>query len=219
MKTYRVLIADDHPLSREAIRSLLEGDSAFDIIGEATDGEEALLLTEKLQPDLVLMDINMPKLDGLLATKQIKRHYPHIRIVILSVSDDVADLFAAIQYGAQGYLLKNLDPDDWLSYLHALLDGNSDFSRELAGRMLHSFKKDEMKDEPSPSVLTPRELEILSCVAAGDTNKQIGERLVITENTVKNHMKNILEKLQVENRVQLAAYAVRNGIFVNREEP
>lgn len=217
MKIYRVLIADDHPLSREAIRSLLEEDSAFQIIGEAADGEEAFKLAEKLQPDLILMDINMPRWDGLNATKQIKRNYPHMKIVILSVSDDVADLFTAIQYGAQGYLLKNLEPDDWISYLHALLDGNADFSRELAGRMLHSFKRDEAIDEPSPSVLTPRELEILRCVAAGDTNKQIGERLVITENTVKNHMKNILEKLQVENRVQLAAYAVRHGLLVTKE--
>lgn len=213
MQQYRVLVADDHPLSRQAIRSLLEGDPAFEIISEATNGEEAFHLAEELQPDLILMDINMPKWDGLKATQQIKRYYPHIRIVILSVSDDVADLFTAIQYGAQGYLLKNLEPDDWLSYLHALLDGQSDFSRELAGKMLHSFKKDDTANEPSPSVLTPRELEIMRCVAVGETNKQIGERLVITENTVKNHIKNILEKLHVENRVQLAAYAVRHRLL------
>lgn len=213
MNQYKVLIADDHPLARKAIRSLLDGDAAFEIIGEASNGEEAYQMAGNLQPDLVLMDINMPRWDGLKATLEIKRTYPHIRIVILSVSDDVADLFTAIQYGAQGYLLKNLEPDDWLSYLHALLDGDTEFSRELAGRMLHSFRKDEELDEPKPTVLTPREKEIVQCVAAGDTNKQIGERLVITENTVKNHIKNVLEKLNVENRVQLAAYAVRHGLI------
>ncbi len=213
MKQYRVLIADDHPLARQAVRSLLEGDHAFQIIAEATDGEEAFRLADQLQPDLVLMDINMPKWDGLKATRQIKRLHPHIRIVILSVSDDVADLFTAIQYGAQGYLLKNLEPDDWISYLYALLEGDAGFSRELAGKMLHSFKKDDLSNEPHPSVLTPREREILKCVAAGDTNKQIGERLVIAENTVKNHIKNVLEKLHLENRVQLAAYAVRHRLI------
>ena len=212
MNPHKVLIADDHPLAREAIRSLLDGDPAFQIIGEAVDGEEAVRLCAELHPNLVLMDINMPRVDGLEATKRIKKTWADIKIVILSVSDDVTNLFTAIRYGAQGYLLKNLEPDDWLTYLHALLDDTSEVPREMAGRLLHHFRSEEQPEEPIPDVLTPRERELLHCVAAGDTNRQIAEKLVIAENTVKNHIKNILEKLDLENRVQLAAYAVRHGL-------
>jgi two-component system, NarL family, nitrate/nitrite response regulator NarL len=213
MNTYHVLIADDHPLAREAIRSLLEGDEAFQIVAEASDGRQAVQFCDEFQPDLVLMDINMPHLNGLEATRQIKKSHPHVKLVILSVSDNVADLFTAIQLGAQGYLLKNLEPDDWLTYLHALLDEDAEIPREMAGRMLHRFQRGgDHPDEVSPDVLTPREREILGQVAEGATNKQIAERLVIAENTVKNHMKNVLEKLHLQNRVQLAAYAVRHGL-------
>lgn len=212
MTPYKVLVADDHPLAREAIRSLLEGDESFQIIAEASDGRQAIQLCDELLPDLVLMDINMPHVNGLEATRQIKKNHPQLKLVILSVSDHVADLFTAIQFGAQGYLLKNLEPDDWLTYLHALLDEDAEIPREMAGRLLHRFQSgaDSQGDVP-PDVLTPREREILAHVAIGATNKQIAQRLIISENTVKNHMKNVLEKLQLQNRVQLAAYAVRYG--------
>lgn len=219
MVQYRVLIADDHPLARKAVRSLLEGDPLFEIVGEATNGQEALVLSGNLQPDLVLMDIHMPVVSGLEATKQIKQVHPHIRIVMLTVSDHAADLFSAIQFGAQGYLLKNMDPDDWLAYLHALLDEDSAVSRRLADKLFHHFRTGAVHDgsssQPDPSILTPRERELVMCVSSGETNKQIAERLIIAENTVKNHLKNILEKLQLENRVQLTAYAVRHGLTHN----
>jgi len=217
---YRVLIADDHPLARKAVTSMLAADSAFEIVGEAVNGEEAVSLCGNLQPDLLLIDINMSPMNGLEATRLIKQRYPHIRVVVLTVSDDVADLFSALQFGAQGYLLKNMDPDDWLSYLHALLDDNSDVARQLADSMFQRFRSvrnqsstgSASANDSSPSVLTAREREIVSFVAIGCNNRQIAERLLIAENTVKNHMKNILEKLQLENRVQLTAYAVRHGI-------
>jgi two-component system, NarL family, nitrate/nitrite response regulator NarL len=212
MTPYHVLIADDHPLARAAISSLLEDDPAFEIVGEATNGQEALDLCAELRPDLVLMDINMPVLNGLEATKRIKKLDSRIKIVILSVSDDVGDLFTAIQFGAQGYLLKNLEPDDWLHYLHGLLDEEAAVPRDFAGRLLHRFRTETVPDEPCPDTLTNREREILLCVAAGGTNRQIAEELVIAENTVKNHVKNMLEKLSLDNRVQLAAYAVRHGL-------
>jgi two-component system nitrate/nitrite response regulator NarL len=210
---YRVLIADDHPMARQAIRSLLEQDASFQIIGEAADGEEAYRLCGRLLPDLVLMDISMPVWDGLKATKAVKKTYPQIKVVILSVSDDVGDLITAIQYGAQGYLLKNLEPEDWLSYLHALLDEDAEIPREMASRLLHRFRSGQAENEPAPDVLTPREKEILLCIATGETNREISEALFISENTVKNHIKNILEKLHLSNRVQLAAYAVRHGLI------
>jgi two-component system, NarL family, nitrate/nitrite response regulator NarL len=212
MKSYRVLVADDHPLARAAIHSLLENDSSFQLVGEAKDGQEAVQLCHQLQPDIVLMDIKMPHMNGLEATRHIKKAYPHIRVVMLSVSDDVGDLIAAIQFGAQGYLLKNLEPEVWLTYLHALLGEDEHVSRQLADQLFHRFHLENRMDEPGIDVLTPREQEILRCVASGETNRQIAERLFISENTVKNHIKNILEKLLLENRVQLAAYAARHGL-------
>lgn len=216
MNPYRVIIADDHPMARLAIRSLLDPDPSFEVIGEAANGEEAFHLCGQLQPDLVLMDINMPKWNGLEATREVKKAYPHIKIVILSVSDDVGDLITAIQFGAQGYLLKNLEPDDWINYLHALLGEDSIPSREMATRLLHHFRQDEQVDELMPEVLTPREREIVMYVGAGNTNREISDALVISENTVKNHIKNILEKLQLVNRVQLAAYAVRHHLLIKK---
>jgi two-component system, NarL family, nitrate/nitrite response regulator NarL len=214
MKPYRVLIADDHPLAREGIRSILEQDQSFLIVGEATNGYEAIDLCEKLQPDLLLLDINMPKLSGLEAVRKIRTSFPNILVVMLTVSDDVKDLFTSIQFGAQGYLLKNMEPEDWVEYLQALLGNQTEIPREIASRLLYRFRSgnNHFHNEPHPNTLTAREREILSRVAAGDTNKQIAHRFDIAENTVKNHIKNLLEKLLLDNRVQLAAYAVRNGL-------
>ncbi|WCK53166.1 response regulator transcription factor [Aneurinibacillus sp. Ricciae_BoGa-3] len=212
MTPYRILIADDHPLARAGVRSVLEADESFMIVGEAENGKRAFELCGELTPDLVLLDINMPVWNGIEAARQIKSAYPHIFTVMLTVSADSKDLFTAIQHGAQGYLLKNMEPDDWLQYLHALLGEEVEISREIAGRLLLHFRRGAASAEPELDTLTPREKEILTWVAAGDTNKQIADRLVIAENTVKNHIKNLLEKLHLNNRVQLAAYAVRHGL-------
>ncbi|NEW08130.1 response regulator transcription factor [Paenibacillus sp. SYP-B3998] len=211
---YRVLIADDHPLARKAIRSMLEPDSAFFIVGEAFNGEEAVLLCNELKPDVVLMDIHMTPVNGLEATRRIKQLHASTRIVMLTVSDDVADLFTALQFGAQGYLLKNMDPDEWLTYLHALLDDNSEVARLMADKLFHRFRAPIRADSigPNPAMLTTREQEITTYVAMGNNNRQIAEILLISEHTVKNHMKNILEKLQFENRVQLTAFAIKFGL-------
>jgi two-component system nitrate/nitrite response regulator NarL len=209
---YRVIIADDHPLARKAVRLLLEQEPEFEIVAEAEDGEQAVELCRELQPDLVLMDIRMPIVTGLEATRRIKQLNPHTRIVMLSVSDDVADLFTAIQNGAQGYLLKNMDPDEWLLYLKGLLDDNSEISRGMADRLFQLFRSAPGQVDAKPSGLSMREGEILACVASGQSNRQIAEQLTITENTVKNHIKNILAKLQLDNRVQLTGYAIRHGL-------
>jgi DNA-binding NarL/FixJ family response regulator len=208
LESYRILIADDHPDARQAILVMLADDPSFLVVGKATNGEEALQLTERLLPDILLIDIKMPILNGLEVTKIIKEKYPLIKVIILSVSDSVEDLFIALQYGAQGYLLKSMDPDDWLNYLHSIIEGSNSAVKSLAGKLFNQFREQGMLN--TPSSLTPREKEILVLVSKGLTNKQVAEQLSIAENTVKNHIKNLLQKLNLENRVQLASYALKN---------
>lgn len=209
MDNYRILIADDHPHARQAIMEMLEEEPSFLIVGQATNGKEAIELCEELLPDILLIDIEMPILNGLEAMKIIKEKYPFMKIIILSVSDHVEDLFTAIQYGAQGYLLKNMDPDDWLQYLRSIVEGTNTAAKDLAGKLLYQFRERDVQNLPAISSLTPREREILLLISKGLTNKQIAEHLYIAENTVKNHVKNLLEKLKLENRVQLASYALK----------
>jgi two-component system nitrate/nitrite response regulator NarL len=211
MKPYRILIVDDHPLARQAVRVLLEDEAEYVIIGEATNGLDAIKACEQLQPDVVLLDIHMPGMNGLETIRLIKEQNARIKVVILSVSDAVTDLFTAIKNGAQGYLLKDMDPMEWVNYLGALLEEDSDIPKLMADRLFYRFKTGlEIKGDPIVQLLTPREHEILALVAKGITNRQIAESLFIAENTVKNHIKNLLEKLSFENRVQLAAFAVKN---------
>lgn len=211
MKPHEVLIADDSARARRAIRLILDGPESFRVVAEATTGTEAIDLARQLMPDIVLMDIHMPQMDGLRATRVIKRELPYIKVVMLSVSDDAADLFEAIRSGAQGYLVKSLDPSDWLSYLQGILDGETPISKVIAQRILSEFRSADKPGGglPEPGLLTQRELEILDFVRTGATNREIATRLFIAENTVKNHLKNIMAKLHIENRVQLAAYAAK----------
>ncbi|WP_055108356.1 response regulator [Paenibacillus ihumii] len=206
----RVLVVDDHPHAREAIAEILSDDESFEIIGYAQNGDEALQQTELWMPDLILMDIHMPGKDGLETTREIKLKYPYVKIVLITVSDDAAHLFEALKQGAQGYLLKNLEPGTWLQYLRAVASDEAPLSSELAYRILQEFplnKKNNSADHP----LTGREREILDWVAKGLTNREIAKELQISDQTVKNHLKNILQKLHLENRVQLTRYALEQG--------
>jgi two-component system, NarL family, nitrate/nitrite response regulator NarL len=146
MDNYRVIIADDHPHARQAIIEMLEEDPSFQIVGQAMNGMEAIDLCEKLLPDILLLDIEMPILNGLEATKIIKEKYPFIKVIILSVSDHIEDLFTAIQYGAQGYLLKNMDPDDWLQYLRSIVDGSDTAARDLTSKLLYQFRERDVQN-------------------------------------------------------------------------
>jgi len=186
---------------------ILESDPAFEVVVEGTSGEEAIVLSDMWMPDLILMDIQMPGIGGLEATKRLKEKYPFIKVVMVTVSDDIAHLFDAIKKGAQGYLLKNLKPETWLEYLKAIAVDEVPMTRELAFRILKELSP--MGTEVSP--LTAREREILGLVAKGMSNKEISSNLDLSEHTVKNHMKNILQKLHLENRVQLARYAYEQG--------
>jgi DNA-binding NarL/FixJ family response regulator len=215
----RVLIADDHPLFRDGLRGLLEV-RGIDVAGEARNGREAVDQARRLQPDVVLMDLDMPELDGLAATRLISAQLPSVKVVILTASEDDANLFEAIKSGAQGYLYKNLDSAEFFRLLEGVADGQPALTPGLARKLLGEFARPASAPPASvaartapPGSLTEREREVLDLLVQGVTsNKELAERLVVTENTVKYHLRNILDKLHVQNRAQVVAFAVRHGM-------
>jgi DNA-binding NarL/FixJ family response regulator len=216
MEMLRVLLVDDHILFRKGVASLLSGRQDVEVVGEAGDGLQAMARARETVPDVILMDIGMPKCSGLEATQLIKREMPHVKIIILTVSDDDRDLFAAIKNGADGYLLKNLEPHQFFDMLEGIRRGEVPMSGVMAAKILQEFRQpDQSLTQPSRTrdELTPREIEVLELVVRGASNKEIAEALSITENTVKIHLRNILEKLHLHNRVQAAVYAVRQGLL------
>ncbi len=209
--TVRVLLADDHALFRDGIASLLATRS-YEVVGQASSGAEAVRLADELKPDLILMDIRMPGQNGLAATRLIKASQPNSRIVILTVSEDDADLFEAIKSGAAGYLPKSLQASQFFELIGAVLRGEAGLTPELASKILHEFARTaEPAAESGPDDLTPREREVLGLVAQGATNAEVAASLVVSENTVKFHMKNILQKLHARNRAEVVAFALRKG--------
>ena len=215
MSPIRVMIVDDQVLFREGLSGLLGSQPDFTVVGEAGDGEEAVALARELSPDLVLMDIRMPKMTGLDATRIIRREVPEAKIVILTVSDDDDDLFEAIKAGAIGYLLKNLKARALFDRVRGAFRGEAALSPLLATRVMEEFARQRRREATSPESpgLTDRERTVLQLVIGGSSNKEIAARLDIAESTVKRHLHNILEKLHLENRVQAAAYAVRKGLI------
>lgn len=221
----RVLIADDHPHAREGMRMILSAEPDFIVVGEASSGEQAIAMSDELQPELVLMDIHMPGLGGLEAVKAIKSAQPQVKIVIVTVSDEPSHLFEALKKGAQGYLLKNLNPSAWRDYLRAVALDEAPLNPDLALSILREFANRKAQQEPgnkerdagNAEGLTPREKELLREVAKGLTNKEVAHSLGLSEHTVKNHLKNILQKLHLDNRVQLTRYAYERGYVDPRE--
>ncbi len=208
----RVLVADDHPLFRDGIVSLLEA-AGFEVVGQVGDGASAVEAAERLSPDLILMDVTMPKLNGIQALSKIKEKKPEVEVVMLTVSDDDEDLSAAAQAGASGYLLKSLDSDEFLSLLEGIKAGEAPLTRRTAARLLRLMSGSASDSRSSTTYLTARELELLGLVADGLPNKAIAQELSISENTVKYHMKNILSKLDVHNRTEAVAQAIRAGLI------
>ena len=216
MKPIRVLVVDDQVLFREGLANLLSSQEDIAAIGDAGDGLEAIEKAHQLQPDLVLMDINMPRLNGLEATRRIRAELPEIKIVILTVSDADDDLFEAIKAGAIGYLLKNLKAQSLFERLRGAMRGEAALSPLLAAKVLEEFARQRQREaqaKDDQGGLTDREREVLQLVMDGASNKDIANTLCIAESTVKRHLHNILEKLHLENRVQAAAYAVRKGLI------
>jgi len=217
----RVLLVDDHGLFLEGLTNLLHA-GGYTVVGAAHDGLEALQLARSLHPEVILMDIRMPHLDGLSATRLIKAEMPEIKIVMLTTSAEDADLFEALKSGASGYLLKNLEPDQLFDYLAGLGRGEAPLSRELSALLLREFARQaNVLDEnaaaghpaapPSPE-LTARQREILVLVADGLSYKEVGATLNLSEHTVKYHMGETLHRLHLKNREEVVAYALRSGL-------
>jgi len=218
----KILLVDDHALFRKGLVSLLEDLPEFKVVGEASNGFEAIEAAKTLEPDLIFMDINMPECDGLEATKKIKEILPSIKIVMLTASEEDQFLFEAMKIGAQGYLLKDLELKQFLELLQTISKGEAILSSTMATKIFKEFNKNENESKTSDSSvdeLTDRETTILKYVAEGLLNKEIADQLGISENTVKIHLRNILEKLHLKNRIQAAVYAVRQGIVNEGEEP
>lgn len=210
----KVLLADDHALFRAGIASLLQA-AGHEVVGQAGDGIEALERTRELRPDLVLMDISMPRCGGLEATRLIKAEMPEAKIVIVTVSQDDADLFEAVKSGAEGYLLKDMSNDEFERTLNGIAEGEAPLSQGLAGKILEEFGRVSRGDGAKGDdrdVLTDREQEVLRLVTDGKMNREIAEELFIAESTVNFHMKNILSKLHLRNRAEAVAYALRSGL-------
>ena len=211
----RILIADDHPLFRDGLRSLLQA-QGHEIVGEAHNGREAVELARKLLPEFVLMDVSMPELDGIAATRLIVAELPSVKVVILTASDQDETLFDAIKAGAQGYLLKNLEADDFFALLDRAARGEPALTPVLARKLLQEFAKPHAEAKTSdedPDALTAREREVLELMVEGVTsNRQLAKRLDLSENTVKFHVRNILDKLRLHNRAEVVGYALRKKI-------
>lgn len=209
----RVLVADDHALFRDGLRSLLEAHGVT-VVAEARNGQEAVELARKHQPDIVLMDISMPVMNGLAATRLITTELPEVAVVVLTASEEDEDLFEAVKSGAQGYLQKDLEADRFYALLEGVTRGEPALTPNLARKLLGAFANPP-KDEPDTpgQTLTEREREVLDLLVQGVTsNRDLAARLFVSENTVKYHLRNILDKLHVENRAQVIAYAHRHGL-------
>ena len=210
MPPLRILLVDDHALFREGLISLLSYQDDFTVVGEAEDAESALDQARALGPDIVLMDVELPGEDGVTTTQRLMMEMPGVTVVMLTVHDDSQTLFEAIKAGAQGYLVKNVRSRELLEQLRGLARGEAAISRRMAARILA-----EIRGQPEPfgpeEALTAREMDVLELVAARLSNAEIAGRLVVSEHTVKNHMKSILAKLHLRNRHQAAAYGVARG--------
>jgi DNA-binding NarL/FixJ family response regulator len=217
----KILIADEQALFRYSLRSLLET-RGLEVLGEARNGREAVDLSRQLKPDLVLMDLAMPEMDGFAATRLISAEQPEVKVVILTACDEDSKLFEAIKAGAQGYLLKNLEAEAFFSLLDGVDRGEPALTPALARRLLQELARPAQAAAPQqhPDALTDREREVLELLVNGVTsNRKLAKQLGVSENTVKFHVRNILDKLHLHNRAQVVGYAIRHGMVETGPEP
>jgi DNA-binding NarL/FixJ family response regulator len=213
----RVLIVDDHALFRRGLLMVLRQEADMEVVGEAEDGYDAVQKAQELMPDVVLMDVRMPKRSGIEATREIRELLPHVKILMLTISDEEADLYEAIKAGASGYLLKEISIEEVAEAIRSVHSGESQLSPSMASKLLTEFaamskRADEQQQLVAPR-LTEREMDVLRLVAKGLNNRDIGQELLISENTVKNHIRNILEKLHLRSRMEAVVYAVREKLL------
>ncbi|ABO68420.1 MULTISPECIES: response regulator [Geobacillus] len=219
--TTRIAIIDDHQLFREGIKRILEFDGDFEVVAEGSDGREALSIVEEHRPDLVLMDINMPDTNGVEATKQLIETYPDTKVVVLSIHDDENYVMRALQTGATGYLLKEMDADTLIEAVRIVAEGGSYLHPKVTHNLIREYRRLTTETNSNVMVqqevrrplhlLTRRECEVLQLLADGKSNRAIGETLYISEKTVKNHVSSILQKLNVNDRTQAVVVAIKNG--------
>lgn len=215
-ESIRVLVVDDHALFRRGLQMVLEQEIDITVVGEAADGAEALAKATELTPDIVLMDVRMPRRGGIDACTAIKDAVPSVKIIMLTISDEEADLYDAIKAGAMGYLLKEISIEDVADSVRGVQGGQSLISPSMASKLLTEFasmiKDEAVKPVPAPR-LSEREMQVLRLVAKGKSNRDIGRELFISDNTVKNHVRNMLEKLQLHSRMEAVFYAVREKLL------
>jgi len=213
----RVLVADDHELFRRGLELVLADEADIEVVGEAGDGQQAVDLAGETVPDVVVMDVRMPVLSGIEAASQIREDMPHVKILMLTISDEEDDLYEAIKAGAAGYLLKEISIDEIANAVRAVQGGQSLISPSMASKLLNEFasmiKREEEKQQVPAPRLTPREMEVLQHIAKGQNNREIASELFISENTVKNHVRNILDKLHLHSRMEAVVYAVREKLL------
>jgi DNA-binding NarL/FixJ family response regulator len=212
----RVLIVDDHALFRRGLQMVLAGEPDIDVIGEASDGAEAVEKAKALKPDVVLMDVRMPRRSGIEAASEIRGELPDAKILMLTMSDEEADLYEAIKAGASGYLLKEISIEEVPDAIRSVWSGQSRISPSMASKLLTEFAAMSQRAgdrQGGGAQLTPREMQVLRLVAQGLNNKDIAEQLFISENTVKNHIRNILDKLHLHSRMEAVVYAVKEKLL------
>ncbi|MFJ8246282.1 response regulator [Peribacillus asahii] len=222
MKT-DIVIIDDHQLFREGVKRILDFEASFDVVAEGDDGSDAMNLVENYHPDVVIMDINMPNVNGIEATQQLIQQYPETKVIILSIHDDENYVQHALKTGAQGYLLKEMDADALIEAVRVVADGGSYLHPKVTHNLVKEYRRlvsDENANQDTihaPEIrrplhlLTRRECEVLQLLADGQSNRAIGETLYISEKTVKNHVSNILQKMNVNDRTQAVVLAIKNG--------
>ncbi|HHX50799.1 MAG TPA: response regulator transcription factor [Clostridia bacterium] len=214
MNKIRIVVVDDHPLLREGLIKILSLEDTLEVVGEAGDGETAVQVVEELQPQVVLMDINLPGMDGIQACKAIKSKYPEIQVIALTIYDDDKHVLEIVRAGANGYLLKDVEPDNLLRAIKEAAAGKAPLHPKIAGKLLNEYSRiAHTLETAEQEVLTPREREVLSLIAKGTTNRLIAKELFISEKTVKNHITNIFRKLEVKDRTEAVVEAMKRNII------
>lgn len=220
MEPIKVLVVDDHALFRRGIVSVLAERENLKVVGEASDGAQAIVEAKRLVPDVILMDLNMPRCSGLEAIQALQAEMPQVNILVLTISETDEDLFGATRFGARGYLLKNAEPEELVQAIAQLAQGGAVVSPLMAAKLLAEFAElsSRLEKDSADSDLSPREQDVLQQLAGGATNKQIADSLFISENTVKTHLRNVMEKLHLTNRSQATAYAIKKGLIQPEQE-